>query len=337
MLRVSSRALIAFATAALAISGCRCNPAPVAARKGEITIVYEVEGVSMSNSTTGTYDFGQVPMGKKVTSKMVIKNTGGGSLFLDKLEKTSGDAVKIGEGGDPTPVFIVAFDGRELTAGSVAEFDLSFDSPIEEMKASVPHESQLILRATNTEVGKETAEIILKGNSVSGECELPATLDFGAVSRGDQFPLSIKIKNTRPIDALSFIGDITSNSGDDKAFTFTPDSPKGEVSLKANQEKTVTINFAPTEVKDYLARVTMRRLDGCPDRVVKLIGTGVDSVLTWAPNPLDMGYVTPGLQVSGEVTFSNLGLKEVSLSGLKTDKADYKVVTPEPVLVPGVT
>ncbi|MBS1152923.1 MAG: putative lipoprotein, partial [Myxococcaceae bacterium] len=164
--------------------------------------------------------------------------------------------------------------------------------------------------------------------------ELPATLDFGAVNRGDTFDLVTKLKNTRPIAAVAFVGDVTSNSGDDKAFTFRPNSPTGEVSLAAGAEKAVTLTFAPTEVKDYLARVTMRRLDGCPDRIVKLIGTGVDAVLTWGPNPLDLGYVTPGLQVSGEVTFSNLGLKPVSLAGLSTSTADYKVVTAQPVEIP---
>ncbi|MBS1150326.1 MAG: Abnormal spindle-like microcephaly-assocd, ASPM-SPD-2-Hydin, partial [Myxococcaceae bacterium] len=202
MLRASPRALIAFATVALAVSGCRCNPPPVTARPGEIAIVYVSEGVTVTSATSGTYDFGQVPMGKKVTSKIQIKNTGGGALFLEKLEKNGeGDAVTIGTATVANPVFTVAFEGREIGSGETAEFDLSFDSPTEE-KLTVPHEAKLILRATNTEVGKETAEIILKGTSVSGECELPATLDFGAVSRGDQFPLSVKMKNTRPIDAL---------------------------------------------------------------------------------------------------------------------------------------
>ncbi|MBS1154026.1 MAG: putative lipoprotein, partial [Myxococcaceae bacterium] len=109
------------------------------------------------------------------------------------------------------------------------------------------------------------------------------------------------------------------------------------MSLKAGQEKTVTLTFAPTEVKDYLARVTMRRLDGCPDKVVKLVGTGVDAVLAWAPNPLDLGYVTPGLQVSGDLTFSNLGLKPVTVSGLTPSTADYKVATAQPVEVAAAT
>ncbi len=357
MPRASSRALLVFATAALAISGCRCNPPPVSVRKGEISIVAIIDGAPVTTTSAATYDFGQIPMGKKVTTKLVIKNTGGGALFLDKLEKVSGDAVKIGEAGDPIPVFISAFKTQEIGSGEAVEFDLSFDSPTEE-KTTAPHESKLILRASNTEVGKETSEITVKGISVSGECELPSPLDFGAVSRGDSFPLSVKMKNTRPIDALSFVGEITSNSGDDKAFTFSPDSPKGEVTLKPNQEKTVTINFSPTEIKSYVASVTMRRLDGCPDKVVKLIGSGVDSVLTWGPactlptdcasgagcvagvcsgEPINFGYVTPGLLVGKDLTFSNLGLKEVILTNVLPSTGDFKVLTPAPIMVPPAT
>ncbi len=333
---MACRSLIAVALAALVVSGCRCNPTAVTKRAGEISIVYVVDKVTMSSPTSGTYDFGQVPMGKKETGKLVIKNTGGGALFLDTLEFVEGDAVKIGESSPATaPVFFAAFKPKEIGSGEVVEFELAFDSPIDS-RTTVDHQSKLILRASNTEAGKETGEVIVKGVSVSGECELPNTLDFGAVSRGDAYALSVKMKNTRPINALSFVGEISSNSGDDKAFAFTPESPKGEVTLKAGQEKTVTINFTPTEVKDYLARVTMRRLDGCPDKVVKLKGKGVDSVLTWAPNPLNLGYVTPGLQVGGELTFSNLGLKDVTLTALKTDKADYKVAT-QPVTVPAAS
>ena len=332
------RTLLLLAAFSLVVTGCRCGPqGGNVVKKGEISIVYIEEGVTKSGAS-GTYDFGQIPMEKKATLKLIIKNNGGGALFLEKLEKASGEAVQVAGIGDPAPVvFSFDFAAKELGAGEVAEYVITFDSPLDATKPIVPHEAKLILRASNTADGLETGSITVKGTSVSGECELPATLDFGAVSKGDTFDIATKIKNTRPIDATAFIGEVTSNSGDDKAFTFSPDSPKGEVSLKAGQEKTVTLSFAPTEVKDYLARVTMRRLDGCPDKVVKLVGTGVDAVLTWGPNPLDLGYVTPGLQVSGDVTFSNLGLKEVTISGLTPSTGDYKVATVQPVKIAAAT
>jgi len=331
------RPALLLAAFSLVVSGCRCGGQQPAVKSGEISIQYDVGGSTMSG-TDATYDFGQVPMGKKATLKLIVKNNGAGALFLETLEKTAGaDNTKIGGVGDPAPVvFDIAFETRELGAGEVAEYVVTFDSPTD-TALTVPHEVKLLLRASNTAIGAETGTITIKATSVSGECELPTTLDFGAVSKGDTFDIATKIKNTRPIDAVAFIGAVTSNSGDDMAFKFSPDSPTGDVSLKAGQEKTVTLTFAPTEVKDYLARVTMRRLDGCPDKVVKLIGTGVDAVLTWAPNPLDLGYVTPGLAVTGDVTFSNLGLKPVTLNNLVPSTGDYKLASAGPVEVPAAT
>ncbi len=332
MLRATSWLLVV-CSALLVVPGCRCAPPPVANRPGEIAIVTVVDGATITSSTSGTYDFGQVPMGKKVLSKIEIRNAGGGALFLDTLTKVSGEAVKVGDANVGGPVFTVAFASREIGPGETAQIDLSFDSPTDPARNSVPHEATLTLTASNTEVGRERATIALKGTSVSGECELPDTLDFGAVARGDTYPIAVKLKNTRPTDGFAFVGDVTSNSGDDKVFIFTPESPKGDVSLKVAQEKVVTLVFGPTAVKEYVARITMRRLDGCPEKTIRVIGTGVDSVLTWAPNPLDLGYVAPLQQTTGEMTFSNLGLKDVTLLNLRTDKADFKVVTPGPVLV----
>jgi hypothetical protein len=359
------RGVLAVAAMALVSSGCRCGPPPSKINKGAITLVYvEDTTTKKSGSNTelanATYDFGQVPMGKKETLKVTIENSGLGTLSIASIEKDIGatgenDAVSVAGMGDPMPVFLFAdFAQKDIGPGESADFVVTFDSPTENA-ATVDHQSQLIVRATNTEPGFETAKVTVKGKSVSGECELPAVLDFGAVSRGDSFDIATKIKNTRPIDAIAFIGDITSNSGDEKAFTFTPDSPKGDVSLKTGQEKTVTISFAPTEIHDYLARVTMRRLDGCPDKIVKLIGSGVDAVLTWSPacnldnqcpsnkctngacavgDFANFGYVTPGLSVNKDIVFSNLGLKDVTLNTLAASPADFKSVTMPPVTVP---
>jgi hypothetical protein len=330
------RAALTLAAAALAISGCRCDRGNTTVRPGEISLVFVEAGVTKASTSAAIYDFGQIPMGKLEKSKLVIKNTGGGALFLKSLEKVSGAAVQIAEQGDPAPVFITDFAEKELGAGEAVEFELDFDVPIEAVASSV-HEAKLLLHAANTAPGAETAAVTFVGIGVSGECELPSTLDFGSVARGDSFELSVTLKNTRPIDATAFVGEITSNSGDDKAFAFTLDSPKGDVALKAVQEKTVRIRFSPTEIKDHLALVTMRRVDGCPDKVIKLIGSGVDNVLAWAPVPVDFGYVSPSLSLDGDLTFSNLGMKDVSVTMLKTSTADYKVLSPEPLIIPAAT
>ncbi len=338
-LRSGTRFVLAMSALAMSLGGCRCNDT-VQRGKGEISVVYDDMGVTKTSTTEGIYDFGTVPMGKTVHLKLTVKNTGNGSLFLQSLTKDDttppGDAVNIANGMvEGNPVFELpdwAGNDDEIGAANVKEYDLVFHSLQDDTQASVDHLTKLTLTASNTQPGAEHVSITLKGKSVSGECDIPKTLDFGAVSRGDSFssadfmPPAVIITNTRPIDSQAFVGDITSSSGDDKAFTFSPDSPKGDFTIGTMKTRAVTISFSPTEIKDYLALVTMRAADGCPDVVVKLVGTGVDSVLTWAPNPLDFGYITPGLQADGKLTFSNLGLKPVNLTNFVTtpNPSDFK-------------
>ncbi|MFT3836819.1 MAG: choice-of-anchor D domain-containing protein [Myxococcaceae bacterium] len=333
-----TRGVFAFVAAAMALTGCRCGDT-VKKQQGEISIVYDEMGVTKTSTMGGTYDFGTVPMGKVEHLKLTVKNTGGGSLFLDSLTKVSGDAVNISMAGPEMANVVFELpdfvgNSNEIVSNDVKTFDITFDSPTDETQTKVDHQVILTLKATNTQPDPNSVQITIKGTSVSGECNLPKELDFGAVSRGDTFssanfdPPQISITNTRPIDSMGFVGDITSSSGDDKAFSFSPDSPKGSFTIPTMQTRKVTISFTPTEIKDYLALVKMTAADGCPEVVVKLVGSGVDSVLTWAPNPLDFGYITPGLTAPGKLTFSNMGLKPVALTNFVTtpNPSDFKIM-----------
>lgn len=304
--------------ASMAVQGCRCDRNNTGNSKGEIRVIYDEGGVRVSGDN-GVYDFGQVSMGKVEHQKVIIQNTGLGTLSITGFEKQSGDNVLVGTAiVESNPVFELKFDQQiDLPSSETVELDLAFMPPVNPTLKQVDHQSILTLKAANTEPGRETAQITLKGKAVSGECDLPAVIDFGAVARGDTYNVSQPFKNTRPIDTLAFVSDIESQQGAG-IFTFTPDSPRGEFVIGANKEKTVTITFTPTEARDYFATVTMRAADGCPDKRVRLIGTGVDQVLSWSPATVDFGYVTPGLNVTGEVTFSNQGLKAVELTGMNT-------------------
>ncbi len=302
---------------ALVTSGCEgCRPNQViGGSQGQIRIIYEEGGVTVEGEN-GVYDFGQVAMGKTDTRKLIVHNTGRGVLTVMGFEKLSGAAVQLGTSVvEASPVFTLAYEQTDIAVGETKEFVLSFVPPQDPVNKQVPHEALILLRAANTEPGHETSQITLKGVAVSGECDLPRTLDFGAVARGDTFAQSVTLRNTRPIDSLSFVGDIQSAQGEG-VFVFTPESPRGEFVILSGKEKTVTINFTPTEARDYFANVTMRAADGCPDVRVRLIGTGVDAVLSWTPATVDFGYVTPGLTVPGEVTFQNKALRPVALTGL---------------------
>jgi hypothetical protein len=308
---------VAVAAVVLSVSGCRCgNGGGPTSAFGETRIVVYTDGVA-TYGHDGTYDFGQVSMGKTVTTKLTIQNALNGVLSLKSFAKDSGDNVVVGTDiVESNPVFNVAFATTDIPQGETREFDITFTPPTED-KPIVPHLVVLKLTAGNVAPGQEISTITIKGDAVSGECALPDSIDFGAVARGDTFNVSQEFPNARPIDTVGFVGAIESQQGAG-IFALTADSPRDTFNIPSKKSKTVTITFAPTEARDYFATVTMRKADGCTDKRVRLVGTGVDQVLNWAPATVDFGYVTPGLTVANEVVFSNAGLKPVAMAMLNT-------------------
>ncbi|MFO0600081.1 MAG: choice-of-anchor D domain-containing protein [Myxococcaceae bacterium] len=307
-----------FAVATVGCDGCR--PVSGNRAKGEVRVIYTdpVTNTQMSGDN-GVYDFGTVSMGKTVTQKMTVQNVGLGNLTVQKWSKTSGDAAKVGTFVDePSPVFTIAFDGETvINSGDSKEFEITFAPPVKENVNQFQHETVLVMTSGDVEIGKENAVITLRGTAVSGECDLPMSIDFGAVQRGDSLNITFDYTNARPIDTHGYLGAVESQQGDG-IFVISPDSPKGEFLLPAMRTKTATFTFKPTEERDYIATVRMRRADGCPEKPVRLIGTGVDAVLKWTPAIVDFGYAPPNTLVPGEVTFQNRALRPTTLTMVAT-------------------
>lgn len=313
---------------------------------GEVRIISDDNGVRIS-AADGTYDFGAVNMGTTQKLTLTVQNTGTVAVTLQSFAKDSGDAVAIGQLlVEPNAVFTVDFTSTDVPPGETRDFELTFAPPLDSTQKIVDHLTVLKLQSAPTEAGKNLATITLKGRGVSGECDLPATIDFGAIARTDTASSPVIFKNARPIDTVAFISAIDSPQGA-SVFGLTPDSPRDEFTLLANRQKTATFTFSPTEARDYFATVTMRAAQGCPDRRVRLIGTGVDQLLTWAPASVEFGYVTPALSVTKLVTFSNLGfapahLKTLQVNEMGAKSPNFKVILTDSadltaLTVPGAT
>ncbi len=321
---------------AMAVSSCRGCDTIQQHSYGEIRIVSTIDGVTQSLET-GSYDFGPVAMGKTVTMKLTVQNVGAGTLSIERFEKNDGAAIQLGDSySDMNPVFKLAYGTVDIPSGESQDFDLSFNPPLDATQKQVDYLTNITLKAANTDPnGFDTAAIAIKGRAISGECDLPRTLDFGAVAKGDSFNQTVTLSNQREIDTLASVRPIESAQGE-TVFTYTPDSPQGEFTLSAGKTRTITIVFSPTEARDYFATARMRAADGCPEVPVRLIGTGVDQVLTWAPSPLDFGYVAPMMTAAGEITFSNQAMRPVELTQLgafdttNTPSTVYKVTAASP-------
>lgn len=326
-MKMSPKSVLFGALALMVIQGCDCRPPTTTTNRGEARIVYTDETGTQVSGDNGVYDFGTVSMGKLVTQDLVVQNTGRGALVIQRFSKTSGDPAKVGTFVDEaSPVFEVKFES-ETTVGSgeTIGFPINFTPPVNEQQLEVVHETVLVMTSANTEVDKENAVITLKGKAVSGECDLPAVIDFGAVARGDSFTYDFVYENKREIETRGYLGDIESQQGTG-IFTLSAESPKGEFLIGANRSKTASFTFTPTEARDYFATVRMRRAEGCPEKAVRLIGTGVASVLSWSPATVDFGYAPPGTTVEREVTFSNQSLRDVALTMLNIQDITYKVI-----------
>lgn len=337
------KSVVLGAFVALSVQGCRCGDVLPPRSTGEVRLLTTDATGAEIGGPDAVYDFGNVSMGKSETIKLRVSNVGLGTLTITRFDKESGDATVVGPFvTDANPVFNVNFaEATPVGSADLFETDITFTPTVEDGVQQHPY--QVVLKMTSADVpeGLEVATITIKGNGVSGECDLPAEIDFGAVAIGDTFDYSFEYANQRPIDTRGYLGSIESAQG--PVFTLSPDSPKGDFIIPAMRSKTAKFSFKPTENKQYLGSVLMRRADGCPERTVRLRGDGVAAVLSWSPMSLDFGYVTPNSKAEKEITFSNGSLRAITLSELlskdslnsgvfkitRTDSADLtKLVVP---------
>lgn len=302
--------------AAVVLQACDCGTGGPTRNRGEVRIIYTENGAQMQGAD-GTVDFGTVSMGRTDLKKLTVQNVGLGSLTIQTFAKpeSTQTATKVGDQvTDENPVFTIDFgEPVVVSPGESRELDVTYAPPVVEGQTQIEHLVVLSMTSANIEPGVAPSNITLKGTAVSGECDLPNQLDFGAVGRGDSFNLTFDFTNARPIETRGYLGQIDSQQGDG-IFTLSPDSPKGEFLIGGTNTKTATFTFRPTDAQDYAASVRMRRADGCPEKVVRLIGTGVDAVLAYEPATVNFGYAPPGTTVEREVTISNKSLRAVDLT-----------------------
>ncbi len=165
---------------------------------------------------------------------------------------------------------------------------------------------------------------------LADRCTLPASVDWAAVAIGGSAFRTIALKNPTAVKVVATVQGIA--TGD--AARFTADRINRTIEIAPNATEEIEIRFSPTEVKTSTSRLIIRVSDSCPDQIVTLTGTGVAQVLTWSPEPLDCGYLTPGVEKIYETTFVNAGAAAAQLSSLRTSSPDYRVVGAASATVP---
>ncbi len=333
---------IVFAAAVITTQACECVRARVSRNHGELGIVHRDETGNVVITRDATFDFGTVPLGGALQKKLIVKNLGGGTLTLVSIERVDGGDVTVGSKVADGAAFEVRFVPlTDVGASESVEFDMFFTPKwAEGSQPSQAYLVKLVLNAGGTREGEDSATITLRAASSAGSCELPSLIDFGSVAVGAHGAKSIVLDNWLNVDTQASVGAITSDTGDHQVFAFSPGSPEGQFTIGARSAQTVGLEFRPTELRPYTAKVKMRAGAHCGEAEVTLTGLGVDEVLEWSPASLDFLYVSPGTQAVKYVTFKNRGSADVELFDLTSTLAsDFAVKNeggdPTRFVVPG--
>ncbi|MCU0698101.1 MAG: choice-of-anchor D domain-containing protein [Myxococcaceae bacterium] len=298
---------------ALALSsvGCQCGGGQVTTRFGDVVVVWRDEAGEVVRSRDATYDFGTALVGETKTQIMTVRNDGQGRLSLNLLERTEGDAVSIAPNvTNGAPFFVDFKPDVSLEPGEQVEFAMTF-SPTALQGAFL---AKLKLVASGTRAEDSEAVITLKAQGEKGACDLPNLIDFGNVPVGETLTYAVDFRNTTNLTAIGEAGAFTGQ--DAASFRYKNAGLPGQVSVGPMSTVKVEIQITPSEKRVYEARVTLRGPGGCPpvDAVIRAVGS--DDVLTWTPDRLNFGLVSPGFESVKDVVFTNTSNVPITLSGI---------------------
>lgn len=202
------------------------------------------------------------------------------------------------------PVFEVSFpEGASLPARGSQELEVSYrPTPL-----IAEREEGTITLSTNVKELSATLEVV--GFPTEVDCSVPATIDFGTVSRGDTARLTLQLENASNYRANALVTD-ASNS-------FFAVEGAGAISLGAGEVHSVPITFSPSNDGPYSSTIGVRRHQQlCNEQSITLVGTGVVGTFSWAPAILDFGDVPVGTTARLTLTFTNLDFFPLTLGGL---------------------
>lgn len=284
-------------------AGCRCER-PVENLLGELALEWK-QGDQLLTSREGRYDFGRVATGAVAHLTVPVKNLGAGTLELTGLERTSG-----------SEAFTLALGATTaVPKGGTVELDAVFTPT-----AAGALTATFLLTASNSEVPDAT--ITLVAEAADPPCMVPSGIDFGGVAVGDTVSLDLELTNPTDTVRVAAIGVPMGTGASGYAVS------GGSLSVPPHGSAKTLVRFSPTELRTYTAQLGVRVSADCPQLQVALTGKGVDQVLSWAPTPLDLGYVPLSATSTKKLTFTNLAPTAVTVSNLRSGNAAFIVSAP---------
>jgi hypothetical protein len=304
-------------TAIAALSGCSCKASHIAQAKGDPNFINPKADPSLSivggdgkpapTGKTVTINFGPtlVNQDKPNQKTLTITNGGVATVTILRLEKSAGFKSDVFKVPAATQV------GQAIGPGLSGTINLSYAPSAAGDDAS---DFTLVTDADDSLVQPLTVH--LKGQGVANGCVLTPTdrLDFGNVRINSTFTKKLTVQNTTPIDYDFVYQGIT---GADAAL-FTADLNPGPVTIKAHEHLDIKVTFTANHKDLSAAELKFSSpAEMCGPQPFDLRANGVDSLISATPDPVDFGFVDPGVTwgaVSQKVTLTNIGNNAVDLS-----------------------
>lgn len=218
-------------------------------------------------------DFGEVPVGSRLTLDLQITPAPGDEATIDGLNP-------------PFTASVVTRDGNALTVR--VTFVPTRAGPVQGLLAITLRDSLDL-------------EVPLTGQGIDALIVTPATLSFGNVSLGTTRALGVSVTNpsAQPRDVEVELGSGVALCGRPSTFCLAPLTrpltPASRMTLAAGETVSFEARYTPPQLGEHHRGVV--RFSGCPTCptvILQLDGLPVDQGLACAPEQLDFGRVAVG-------------------------------------------
>ena len=249
-------------------------------------------------------NFGTLSIGLKVTSNLVLTNSGTADLTIYLLSLTGADFTV---SGITTP--------KTITAGQSAQVVVTY-TPTAAGSATGS------LSITSNDPTNPTISVPLSGTGTSaatGQLSANSTsLSFGTVATGTSAEKQILLTNTGNA-AVKISTVTTAGAGLTTSGVTTP------TTLNPSQSVTLTVSFAPAAAGSMTGSISIVSDAGNSPLKIAVSGTGAQAGLTIAPASFNFGSVVDGQAKSQPITVTNTGTAALTIAQLSVTGSGYSV------------
>lgn len=269
-------------------------------------------GVLSPNSSS--LSFGNVSIGNTPTKSLTVTNTGTAAVNISQATITgTGFTAVSGNGSTSIPV------------GQSATIQIQF-AP--KATGAATGSLSIVSDASNSPLN-----ISLSGIGVeAGLTMTPSSVNFGSVTVGQTNTQTVKLTNSGNTDVM-----VSSAATSGSGFSFSGLNLPG--TLGVSQSVSFTVQFHPAGNGESTGSVSFTDNSPASPQVLALSGTGVSSTELLSANPttLSFGNVNDGSNSTLNVTLTNNGNADITISGVTTSGTGFSANGVSPGLVLGPT